>query len=549
EYGQGFASTFGAAALVDGGGNDVYRAGGLETHAPLRPEDYRSFAQGFAIGVRPRSGGGIAILHDLGGNDFYNAEIYAQGVGYWYSLGGLIDDGGNDVYNATQYVQGAGIHLAAGVLEDRGGDDRYGSRFGPGQGAGHDLSVGVLFDHSGDDQYTISGGQGMAITNSAALFVDLAGNDTYSTTEPQIGQGGAREARDFGSLSVFVDAEGNDSYSSVDEADSTAWLHGMFGVGYDVSRDSVKPREAEISVELVPSDTLKPIKDLFKEASEWEVTDNRERVRRARLALIAKGQEAVRWVGENKMNTESALERRAIVELFKAFPDSAAPYLYRALDTDNRYARRNAISVFGELKYHPALPALFAKLPDNSFEKLRPSILSVAGEIGDTSAVGTLLQYVSSPVERERIAAVVSLGKLNSPRGYETIVERLKDERYTVQSAAVIAAGKQTAGILPVLQKAMSSAPPHDLQIQLRAVERLAQNWKGNDETKGNLKKLQPIVRLHLEYPNPRVQAAALSAAATAFDDRELQKLIVKFNSTSDPVLGALVRRINTQLK
>ena len=62
---------------------------------------------GFAIGSRPRGAGGFALLHDKSGNDFYNGEVYAQGVGYWYSLGALIDDAGNDVYDATQYAQGA----------------------------------------------------------------------------------------------------------------------------------------------------------------------------------------------------------------------------------------------------------------------------------------------------------------------------------------------------------------------------------------------------------------------------------------------------------
>ncbi|MBU1984307.1 hypothetical protein KJ815_07850, partial [bacterium] len=329
-FGQAFASTFGAAALIEISGNDVYRAGGVDLHEPLRPEDYRSFGQGFAIGARPRGGGGLAVLQDLAGNDFYNAEIYAQGVAYWYSLAGLLDRAGNDVYNATQYVQGAGIHLAAGILEDEAGDDRYASRFGPGQGGAHDLSIGLLYDHDGDDQYIISGGQGVAITNSAALMLDESGNDTYSTTELELGQGGVREAREFGNLGVFVDAEGHDTYNVPDHQDSSVWRAGLYGIGFDAPRISERPREIPVEVELVPADTLQTVEELFRDASLWEVTDNRERVRRARLALVAKGPAAVRWVGENKLNTNDGLERRAIVELCQAYPDAAAPYLFAA---------------------------------------------------------------------------------------------------------------------------------------------------------------------------------------------------------------------------
>ncbi|MBM3324985.1 MAG: hypothetical protein FJY66_04890, partial [Calditrichaeota bacterium] len=109
---QGFAGTFGSGTLADFEGNDIYRAGGHYIHHPLRPQDYRSLSQGFSIGWRPRAGGGIGVLYDGSGNDFYNAEVYAQGTSYWYSLGMLIDKAGQDVYDATQYSQGAGIHLS-----------------------------------------------------------------------------------------------------------------------------------------------------------------------------------------------------------------------------------------------------------------------------------------------------------------------------------------------------------------------------------------------------------------------------------------------------
>jgi hypothetical protein len=206
-FGQGMGSTFGFGGLLDGGGNDVYRAGGVYRHEPLLPEDYRSFAQGFAIGFRPRAGGGIGFLCDLWGNDFYDAEVFAQGTSYWYSVGILTDEDGNDHYSATQYDQGAGIHLSSGILFDGGGRDEYFSRFGPSQGSAHDLSVGILHDVSGDDRYLAGGGQGLSLTNSIALFVDEEGDDFYGTTEVKAGQGVSRKARGFEGDTRGTDSE------------------------------------------------------------------------------------------------------------------------------------------------------------------------------------------------------------------------------------------------------------------------------------------------------------------------------------------------------
>jgi hypothetical protein len=548
-YGQGFASTFGAGALTDNGGNDVYRAGGLQTHAPLRPEDYRSFAQGFAIGSRPRGGGGFALLHDKSGNDFYNAEVYAQGVGYWYSLGALIDDSGNDAYDATQYSQGAGIHLAAGVLEDGAGDDRYGSRFGPGQGGAHDLAVAMFYEHGGDDQYTISGGQGMAINNSAALFYDAAGNDVYNTIEPDLGQGGVREGRGFGNLGLFVDAEGRDVYSDSGKRDSTLWFSGVYGLGQDVPHRVLSPREITPPDTLVPSDTLRSVEDLFKDASKWEVTDNRALVRRARQALKAKGLTAVRWVAANKLGTLESLEQRAIVELFKAYPDTAGPYLVAALDSPDRPTRRNVTTIVGEMKWKPAVQPLIAKLRVPDYQHLHRLLLNALGDIGDSTATKTLVEFAASPVERERITAVVSLGKIGDPRGFDTMLDRLSDSLYTVRSAAVYAVAAQNVAILPDLRDELTTDDSHRLHDLLLAASELGKRWSANEDLKKNSGRLASVIRKFVDHPDQQVGASALVACSQVMSMRDLEKLKKPFENSADPVVKADLRQVERKLK
>jgi hypothetical protein len=549
EYGQACAFTFAAAALTGGRGNDVYRSGGLASDAPLRPEDYGTFSQGFAIGFRPRGGGGIAVLHDRGGNDFYNGEIYAQGVGYWYSLGALIDDAGNDVYNATQYAQGAGIHLAAGVLEDRGGDDRYGSRFGPGQGGAHDLAVALLYDHHGDDQYTMSGGQGMAITNSAALFFDAAGNDNYNTVEPGLGQGGVREARGFGNLGVFIDGEGRDVYSAAGRSDSALWFEGVYGVGYDVKRDSLMPREAQPPDTLIAADTLRSIPDLFRDASKWEVTDNRALVRRSRRALAAKGMAAIRWVGQNKMNTLEGLEQRAIVDLFKTNADSSAPFLKQALESSAPTTRRNAARIAGDMKYRKAAPWLIEKLHDPAYKKMFPSLLSALGDLGEKDAVTAILEFTTSGSERERLNALVSLGKLSDSKGYEALFAGLADPVYSVRSAAILAIAGQGPSIVSTLQTEIPPANINQTEALLLSTAQLAHRWNAADSVKKYTGKLTSVLRNYSDREEPRLQGALYLAASEIYDAKDLQKLKDKLLLTNHPAVLARIRQAEQKIK
>ncbi|MFQ5906474.1 MAG: hypothetical protein ACE5JA_07870, partial [bacterium] len=205
DWAQGFGGTWGYGLLADYGGNDIYYAGGRYIHHPLLPYDHRSFAQGFGMGWRPYAGGGIGFLYDAEGNDFYDAEVFAQAASYWYSVGMLIDKSGNDRYLAAQYAQGSGIHLAVGILIDSGGDDHYVSKYGPGQGEGHDLAIGVLIDKQGEDLYCMSGGQGIGLTNSVGIFIDCEGSDIYATKEKNTGQGSGTWARGFGSAGIFLD--------------------------------------------------------------------------------------------------------------------------------------------------------------------------------------------------------------------------------------------------------------------------------------------------------------------------------------------------------
>lgn len=203
-FGQGYASTGGVGVLWDRAGDDSYAASGP-------PDAWQrggaiSFAQGAAAGYRMALGGGIGFLRDDAGDDRYDAQMFAQGIGYYYALGVLWDGGGRDSYRAVRYAQGNGVHQALGVLRDDSGDDRYALSIGVGQGMGLDMAAGLLIDGEGDDAYDAGSlAQGAATANGIGLLVDRNGADRFAlASEDRHGWGDADWERRLPSVAALV---------------------------------------------------------------------------------------------------------------------------------------------------------------------------------------------------------------------------------------------------------------------------------------------------------------------------------------------------------
>lgn len=241
-YSQASGGPLAAALLVDPGGNDRYTLDNtpLIRPSPQLPDRNVSMGQGAGYGLRGvftdgrSTAGGIGLLLDLAGDDRYEAQVFAQGVGYHEGLGLLVDDGGNDRFTAAWYAMGAGVHQAAGVLLARGrGNDVYRASHEVALGAANDLSVGVFVDEGGDDAY--EAGQlslGVGYANSTGLFVDASGDDRYAVSsagcralgaayQPEWGNAGER----LPNLGLFMDLGGRDSYPAhcARAVNDTAW--------------------------------------------------------------------------------------------------------------------------------------------------------------------------------------------------------------------------------------------------------------------------------------------------------------------------------------
>jgi hypothetical protein len=562
---QGFASTFGIGLLYDRTGNDVYRSGGRYLHRPLLPNDFQSLSQGFSIGFRPRAGGGIGILCDEEGNDFYDAEVYAQGASYWYSMGLQYDGAGNDRYLATQYAQGAGIHLSVGSLHDRGGDDHYVCKLGVTQGTAHDLSVGMLLDDSGNDYYVVSDGQGMSITNSAAIFIDGLGDDTYAT--PGVGQGALTWNRGFCGPGIFLDLEGKDAYTGTFAKDGAVWSSDLYAIGIDLARDVVMPTEVIPPPVLTAADSARTVEELWETSCIWEVGSAREKVARARAALLTKGMPAVRYALQEGLDSQDGLVYRNLLEVGKSQPDSFTALIRPRLTDPDVWVQRNTISLLGEMKRKEVRPDLEAMLRDPTQEKHYNRVIQALGNIGDTAARPAIRPFLRDGKERRRIVSVVALQALKDTVSVPALAVMLDDPALTVRSAASAAlgsfraaavatllngAGPEVPGLRRAAAAARSSAPvpgPASLAgpalsqnaLRLRTLGRIGVSYA--DSSKGAGVEARGLVRralmAALDPPDtdPAVRSAAVESLGKLGDPETLAFLRMRMRDETDPLV------------
>jgi len=436
-FGQGLGGTAGTGTLVDRDGCDVYLAGFAYSHAPLLPEDNQAMSQGFGMGLRPVIAGGIGLLADYGVcNDTYRAEVFGQGCSYYYSLGMLYDEGGQDSYTAAQYSQGTGIHLAAGCLWDGDGDDVFFSRNGPAQGSAHDLSTGFLIDGGGNDWYCSDGGQGFCLTNSATVFVDMEGADTYTVRGS--GQGTTWWARGSSGVGVFLDLADDDVYLG-SGSDSTRWTAGDYGVGVDLALTTpggLNPQDPVGDPESLDLDSL------FAVASEWEVGPNQERVAAHREELASRGEEAVAYLVANHMDTLDGLAMRAMEDTFRRSPDLSVELLLGLLDRVDSLTTREAgnmiyfLGVIADERTRLPLEAFLVDPAESLSVGMRANTVKAIGAIGNVASLPVLVPFAQDTSSRVRRQVAVTLGEMGDATILPVLGVLAADAGVDVRSAA-----------------------------------------------------------------------------------------------------------------
>lgn len=430
EYSEGFAGPQSLGAIIDYAGSDQYYSGGRFRHAPLAPFDFRSLSQGCSFGVRPDIAGGVGLIFDKDGNDYYNGGVFSQAVGYWYGLGIIMDLTGNDSYHSVYYPQGSGIHLAGGFLYDEQGEDSYYSKHGPGQGAGHDYGVGFLVDRSGNDAYSVEGGNGLGLTNSVGIFLDVSGDDRYERKQKD-SYGYGKVGRNSGSIGLFLDTGGNDIYANENLSDNSQWIQPLYGIGLDtlmVKKQTATDKLAESQKELISEDA--PIEEVFATSAEWEVGSSKQRVKVAREYLIKREKEALQYIKNEKLRTKSGLEMRALTHFVKnsSLANSLISY---GLNSSEEREVRNAIRLIGDIKDISYLDQLEAFIAD---KKYLGTILSVYGEIADERCSNTLANFTDSENIYIRVITARSLRKINSELSISFLKQMKDDNCFLIKS-------------------------------------------------------------------------------------------------------------------
>jgi hypothetical protein len=227
----GFGGPLGVGAVIDVRGNDRYQCGDTypsaynAQDAPTgKPGDplyqYDCFGLGAGSGQRILTkklewqayslAGGMGLLLDIEGHDYYDSANFSQGQGYFFGAGMKLDFDGDEEHRAARYGHGASAHFGVGLFIDHHGNDRYSSS-GPfyNGGAAWDSSVSLMIDAGqGRDTYAFdhSTGLGRADYSSWGLFIDEGGADQYHATA---GFGNSSEK----SVAGFFDLEGKDTYT------------------------------------------------------------------------------------------------------------------------------------------------------------------------------------------------------------------------------------------------------------------------------------------------------------------------------------------------
>ena len=450
---QAFARCRGVALCVNRRGNDVYEAGGVYLDAPLFPDRYQSFSQGFAIGDREVDyAGGIALLIDHEGNDRYLGDIYDQGVGYWYSAGLLWDGGGNDLYEMTQYGQGSGIHLAVGGLVDVAGNDTYVMHSGLGQGGSHDYADSVLHDRGGSDRYLGNTScNGTGLTNAVGLFIDRAGDDLYAARRGGSLNGG-RPARGFPSLGLFVDLGGHDDYLGVMKDDET-WRSSDVGVGVDVPPPAGKDDGSYTAGPDRPSEDVQipdvvtsagPLSDasfeaLWALACRWEVGDNRVIVPAARKRLVSFGPAVLERMDAKVGSDTYGLDLRAFVDVLRGLEENGATdpvtrFLEKNARSPDGARRRSALYLIGELEARPLEGIVVSFLGDRD-RALRLRAASVLASLHSHAGDPVLRRWLApGQDEREMRAALAVLIGLGAD-AYDAARPLLAHPLFTVRES------------------------------------------------------------------------------------------------------------------
>ena len=284
-------------------------------------------------------------------------------------------------------------------------------------------------DMEGEDYYATDGGQGLALTNSAAVFADLSGSDLFAIRG--LGQGESRWARGSAGSGLFLDMADGDFYLG-EGKENTDWQR-EWSTGADLPGTTPVP-EDEI-VEIGNPGELE-IDSLFSVASEWGVSGNSDRVLAHREELASRGHDAVDYILEEHLNSWDGLEHRAVKAVFTENAGYATERMIGLLEDSLAPGELgNVIQWLGEAGGEEARPELEAMLSDSLSVGITNTIIGTLGDLGNMESLPLIIPFAQSESERIRRQAAVTLGEFGE-EAIPALEPLLDDPSLAVRSAA-----------------------------------------------------------------------------------------------------------------
>ncbi len=367
------------------------------------------------MGNREDSGGlagGVGLLTDHAGEDFYLGGVYSQAASYWLAVGSIYDAGGNDVYSAHYYSQASAMHLCGSYLFDLAGDDFYAVKVGAAHAIGHDYGNAFMLDRSGDDSYASrDSNPGVGTANGTAVFIDGGGIDRYGGPS-----GAANPSRGGISLSVFVDLGGKDWYRT-GLADGEAAARPLIGSALDLPDPALAPTApVQPGAPAGPKPSSEPmvaeaeLLRIYQKAALWGVGSAQADVAANLNRLIAMGLPAYEWMLKTQLAKAQRLEIRAFVAVASALGVEAGPPMLRMLEKATPEEKANLLRIAADARvaaFAPAIPGLIANTPT------RGSAIAVAGSLKIKEAVPAILEAAKAGgmVTRQAMNALNLIGE------------------------------------------------------------------------------------------------------------------------------------------
>lgn len=534
---QGAARHEGLGWLVDQEGRDVYRAGGLIPAAPLVPNGTYSFSQGFGMGYREDSGGiagGVGLLTDHAGEDWYLGGVYSQAASYWLAVGSIYDAGGNDVYSAHYYSQASAMHLCGSYLFDLAGDDFYAVKVGAAHAIGHDYGNAFMLDRSGDDSYASrDSNPGVGTANGSAVFVDGGGIDRYGGPS-----GAANPSRGGISLSVFVDLGGKDLYRT-GLADGEAAIRPLIGSALDlpdaIATSSGQGQATPPAAPKPGSEALALEADLakiYQKAAQWGVGSAQAEVTANLHRLIAMGVPAYEWMLKTQLDKAQRLELRAFGAVASALGAEAGPPMLKMLPTATAAEKSNLLRIASDARVAAFAPAVPDLISDSA---TRSGAMALAGTLKIKEAVPAILQASTQGgmVTRQAMTALNAIGEASGlPLALALAAGDDPHSRHAAQSLLK----QHPASCLDAAKELMADADAFRARVGVELAGAL-----------GTVEALN-LVAAFLRDPRPNLRIASLQQLAGRCPEEHKAALAELLDDPVVPVAAA-ARRLLSEVK